>query len=94
MSKLITLEYPITVAGQQIAQVTLRRPKVKDITLARAASPDGGEVEQTLIANLIGLPPDAVAEFDLADYTRVQEGLMGFLPQQTLTTMAASLPQR
>ena len=73
------LVYPITVDGKEIKEVELRRPKVRDLKAAAKIGKDAMEQETLLIANLAGLPVDAVEEMDLADYTALQEKLKSFL---------------
>lgn len=82
--KSVTLAVPVEWQGQKIAEVTVRRPKVKDLR-AIEASARGSQLDQgaTMIAQLTGLPPDAVDELDAADFTAISEVIAGFFPQAT-----------
>ena len=75
----IKLDYPVTVEGMYIDEVTMRRPKVRDRLIAEKAS--GGEVEKELrlLANLCELPPTYLEHFDMCDYVKLQECLARFL---------------
>jgi hypothetical protein len=74
----ITLKYPIDFEGGKLSEITIRRPKVSDVTTARKSKKDEAEQEVALIAALSGLPPSAIDELDIADYKAVQEVLQGF----------------
>jgi hypothetical protein len=74
----ITLDYPIFFEGRNLAKLTVRRPKVSDVTAAKKSKKDEAEQEVALIAALTGLPPAAIEDLDLADYKKLQEVLSGF----------------
>jgi hypothetical protein len=74
----ITLDYPIDFEGGKLSEITIRRPKVSDVTAARKGKKDEAEQEVTLIASLSGLPASAIEQLDLADYKKLQEVLQGF----------------
>jgi hypothetical protein len=75
----IPLTYPIEFDGLPIAEIALRRPTVGDHLTAQKAAGSDAEREIRLIANLAELPPAAIHLLDMADYTRVQAVLKGFL---------------
>ena len=74
----ITLKHPITVDGREVAVLTLRRPKVRDLERMDKVS---GEIAKavTLVADLAELSPDQVRELDAEDFTAVAEALGDFL---------------
>ena len=74
----IKLKHPITVDGREVAQLTLRRPKVRDLERMDKVS---GEMAKavTLVADLAELSPDQVRELDAEDFTAVAEALGDFL---------------
>ena len=74
----IKLKHPITVDGREVAQLTLRRPKVRDLERMDKVS---GEIAKavTLVADLAELSPDQVRELDAEDFTAVAEALGDFL---------------
>lgn len=71
----LKLNFPIRHAGKEIAEVTLRRPKVTDIITAQRGASTPAEIELAMVAQVIGLPQDAVAQMDLADYLAIQNAL-------------------
>ncbi|WP_264707134.1 phage tail assembly protein [Wolbachia endosymbiont (group A) of Acrocera orbiculus] len=78
----IKLTEPIKIDGILISELTLRRPKVRDrLAIERMGNSDA-EKEVALIANLASISREAVEELDLADYSKIQEVLQGFLSQQ------------
>lgn len=75
---IIQLKSPITVNGATVAQVALRRPKVKDMRAASAAASDAATQEIALIANLCDLAPSDIEELDFGDYAAIQKVLKRF----------------
>jgi hypothetical protein len=75
----ITLHHPVTVDGQQIKTLTLRRPKVKDQLAADKGAGGNADKEVRLFANLCEVAPKVIEELDLADYRQIQEAYSGFL---------------
>ena len=79
MNEVITLKYPVTVNGQQMEQLTMRRPKVKDTLAANKAKGSDADREITLFANLCEQTPHTIEELDMADYQQLQERYTSFL---------------
>lgn len=75
----IKLTQPITADNVEHSFIVLRRPKVKDRLIVERMGTNDAEKEVTLIANLSGLPKEAVEEIDLSDYAQIQEQLQSFL---------------
>ena len=74
----IKLKHPIQADGREVAELTLRRPKVRDIE--RMDKVDGQVAKAvTLIADLAELAPDQVRELDAEDFSAVAEALGDFL---------------
>ena len=76
--KSITIEYPVTASGVQISTLSMRRPKVRDLLLARKGTPDEVAQEIRLFANLCDVEPDAIEALDLYDYGQLQGAYEGF----------------
>jgi hypothetical protein len=74
----IKLAFPITVDGAKINEITLRRPTVKDMRVARVTGKDDAAQEINLIANLAQVTTEAVESLDMADFVKVQKALAGF----------------
>lgn len=74
----ITLTYPVDFEGGKLNEITLRRPKVSDVTAARKTAKDDAAQEVALVAKLAGLPTSIIEELDLGDYKKLQEHLQGF----------------
>ena len=70
MSEKIRLNHPITVDGQLIEEVSLRRPKVRDIEKAEKIKNDF-QKSVAMIADLTSLSPDEVREMDTEDFTAI-----------------------
>lgn len=76
----IALKHPVRLAtGQQLAKVTLRRPKVRDLKEAQRISDKPEEQELALIARLAGLTPEDIEELDLADYKALADAFRAML---------------
>lgn len=83
MSTPITIELavPLTVDGNVITELSIRRPRVRDLraleeaTEGRSSQLDQGAV---LVALLSGIPEAAVEDMDAADFARASEVIGGF----------------
>jgi hypothetical protein len=78
----LKLAHPVQVDGKAMAEITIRRPKVKDIRAIDTVK-DQGDLQQglTMACLLTGLPPDVLDEMDAGDFARVSEVVMSFLPK-------------
>ena len=77
----IVLSEPIAWEGRKITELSLRRPKVRDLrTMEETATTRPGQLDQgaAMVALLTGLPEGAVEELDAADFTKVSEAIAGF----------------
>ena len=75
----LTLAFPIEHNGSKIEKITLRRPKVGDMLIARKVRGDDAEQELALFASLSDLSPDVFRDLDMKDYASLQEIYRGFL---------------
>ena len=69
----IKLAFPIKVAGTLTAEITVRRPKLRDrlnASLNTDMTPD--QQEALVIGNAAGLTLDEMEQLDLADFNRIQ----------------------
>ncbi|WP_264735355.1 phage tail assembly protein [Wolbachia endosymbiont (group A) of Rhinocyllus conicus] len=74
----IILNNPITVDGVSVAELTIRRPKVRDYLAIERLNGSDLSKEITLTANLTSVTKETVEELDIADYAKVQEVLKDF----------------
>lgn len=77
----IELAIPVTVDGNVITELSLRRPKVRDLrSLEEATEGKSSQLDQgaALVALLSGLPEEAVEDMDAADFARASEVIGGF----------------
>jgi hypothetical protein len=95
--KTLQLLFPITVEDREVSEVTITRPKVKDLKAMDAALvgiTDKLDQGIVMVSVLTGLPPEAVEELDADDFTRLSEEVAGFFPQaKAHGTGAPSLPK-
>ena len=85
-SRTVRLSGPIRWDGREITEVTIAKPKVKD--LKRMDTQLAGienKLDQgiAMAAALIGLPVAAIEELDTDDFTAISEVIAGFFPQAT-----------
>ncbi len=75
------LARPISVRGQTVDRLTLRRATWKDLKIASAAAKGGDQSEMAkhLLCNLAGMSPDEFDELDLFDACSLMELSSGFL---------------
>ncbi len=81
------LLYPVTVGGQEVTTLDMRRPKVKDDLAIQAMGKSEGEREVMLFAVLCGVGPEVIRELDQGtDYTELQRTYEGFFGLGTTTS--------
>lgn len=79
----IQLEESIKIDGVEVKEISLRKPKVRDLIAAGKKSISDAEREVTLIANLAEVSIETIQDLDLRDYMKMQKWLQNFLAQQT-----------
>jgi hypothetical protein len=82
--KTVTLSEPIEFEGREIAEVRIKKPKVKDLKRMNAEL-EGvtDQLQQGIVmaAALTGLPSQAIEELDTDDFTTISEAIADFFPQ-------------
>lgn len=79
----IKLEEPIKIDGVEVKEISLRKPKVRDLIAAGKKTISDAEREVVLIANLAEVSIETIQDLDLRDYMKIQKWLQNFLAQQT-----------
>ena len=80
----VKLTRPIRIEERMITEVTIRRPKVRDLrAMEKMRDPGGTELDQgiAMAATLCDLPLEAMDEMDAVDFAAISEVLGGFLPR-------------
>ena len=75
----IKLESPIKIDGVLVHELSLRKPKVRDLLITGSKNYSEAEREVRLISGLAEIPNEAVEELDLRDYMKIQNWLKDFL---------------
>ncbi len=86
MTDHVTLSQPVQAGERTISEVTIRRPKVKDLrALEHLRAPGAGEIDQgvAMAAMLCDLPVEAVDEMDATDFAAISEIIAGFFSRAT-----------
>lgn len=71
---------PIIFEGKEHTEITLRRPKTKD--LQAIDKKEGVEQTIAMIARLSGWPHDAISELDINDLSNIGEILESFIKRR------------
>ena len=80
MNNTIKLKFPVTTDGAEVAELTMRRSKVKDrLAIANMKEKSDEDKEICLFANLCEVAPKVMHELDEIDYVNVQRVYMSFL---------------
>lgn len=77
----IRLSQPISWEGREIAEVTITKPKVKNLrAIQMALNGVTDQLEQGVVmaAALTGLPTEAIDELDTDDFTTISEVVASF----------------
>lgn len=77
----VKLTEPIKAHGEDVTELHLRRPKLKDLRGLNLANLDGGMMID-LVAKLADIPPSAAGEIDAADFDAIGEVFNRFFPGQ------------
>ena len=77
-SETITLKYPFTYQGEEITQITIRRPKMRDMKKAQKHK-DDMEKSIHMIADLAEVSPGLVEELDTEDFGAVSAKVGEFM---------------
>ena len=75
----VKLNYGIEIDGVSINQLSLRRPKVRDMLGVESSKITDAEKEINLFANLCEVTPQALMELDMSDYAKLQKAYQNFL---------------
>ncbi len=78
MSEVVKLDHAITVDGKTVNELTLRRPKVRDIKAVNGIKDDFNKFLQ-MTANLAQISPSELEEMDAADMAKVSQVVGKFL---------------
>lgn len=79
------LLFPIKADGQELKELTVRRPTVRDLKNSRRAC-DNSEQDLQLLADLTNIAPKDLENMDLADYNAIWEIVGKFRAGATTTT--------
>ncbi|MFV1530525.1 MULTISPECIES: phage tail assembly protein [unclassified Phaeobacter] len=66
------LQYPISYKGEDIGEITLRRPKMADVKKLAAAKGESLAASSQTVADLAGKPIGLIDELDPEDYAPMQ----------------------
>lgn len=87
MSDIVKLQLPIEAHGDQLSELTLRRPTVTEVRAIKALPYRIGKDEEVsldmdvaakYIAVCAGIPPSSVNQLDLADLNSLSWAVAGF----------------
>ena len=87
MNTKIVLQHPIKMDGVEVSELSLRRPKVRDL---ERMDKQPGQIAKavTMVADLAELSPDQVREIDGEDFIAIAELLGDFLAAAPATSVA------
>jgi len=72
----LQLQYPLE---NGITNITMRRPKVRDMLASDKAKGSDAEKEIALFTNLCEVAPVDIESLDMVDYQALQKAYQGFL---------------
>jgi len=77
--KTFDLQFPVTYKGEEIREITLRRPKMADVKKLSSARGDTLAASSQTVADLAGKPIGMIDELDPEDYAPLQAWTQGVL---------------
>ena len=93
MNDRVKLSQPLKVGDRNITEVTIRRPKVRDLrAIETARQPDASEMDQgiAMAATLCDLPLDYMDDMDAGDFAAISEVITRFFPQAPASKSGAA----
>lgn len=75
----IELEYPVIFEGQEISELSLRRPRMRDMKRQQQKKDDLDKA-LTMIADLAEVSPKLVEELDPVDFTTLSDWVGNCMP--------------
>lgn len=81
-SKTIPLAWPVDLGAEVISEITLRRPKIRQLRALEQAAREAGQLDEAvlMLIHLGGLREALVDEMDPEDFARVSEAMRDFFP--------------
>lgn len=74
----IPLDFPVTIDGEKVSMLTMRRPKLADTQAARKKAGDDFDRGIFLMTRLCDVTPEFLSEMDEFDVKKLQEQLEAF----------------
>lgn len=78
----ITLDHPVTVDSHNYTSLPMRRPKVRDLKVARKAEGDALDQDSVLYANLCGVDVTVIDELDPTDFEKLDKKYEEMVPER------------
>ncbi|WP_107497431.1 phage tail assembly protein [Thalassobius sp. I31.1] len=77
-TEIVTLQYPFTHKGEEITELTIRRPKIRDMQKSSTIKDDMKKAI-AMMADLAEIEPAAIGEMDPEDFNEANKVIAGFL---------------
>jgi len=90
----ITLDHPVDVDSHKYTSLTMRRPKVRDLKVARKVEGDALDQDSALYANLCEVSLKVIDELDPVDFDKKYEEMIPERPQPSELRMAMGVIAR
>lgn len=87
----IQLDYPFTFEGVEYTELTLRRPKLRDIKKSETAKGNMNKGTK-MLADLAEMDPRAIDEMDMEDFKKASLVIAGFMGVSEEEIHALSAP--
>lgn len=82
----VVLQFPVTWGSEQVSELTINRPKVKDLKGLNLKAIEESATEQVkLLSRLCGQPAAFFDEIDMQDYQKIMLVLMSFFPDSPMS---------
>jgi len=78
----ITLDHPVDVDSHKYTSLTMRRPKVRDLKVARKVEGDALDQDSALYANLCEVSLKVIDELDPVDFEKLDKKYEEMIPER------------
>tara|TARA_E500000331_G_scaffold85277_2_gene80803 strand:- start:42 stop:326 length:285 start_codon:yes stop_codon:yes gene_type:complete len=82
-SEIIDLQYPVSIDGTEVLQLSMRRPTVRDQILFEDGKGSDARKIVKMLSNLCEVSDETIMELDQSDFLKLSEVLQGFQDPQS-----------
>ena len=80
----VKLEHPIEAFGEEVRELTLREPRVRELRKAMTGAKGEMDIACRLVSQLAAVPPSAIDSMHAGDFIRCSKAVAELMPPELL----------